>query len=133
LSGNFLAAGIMRHGSLTATPASTPQGAILSPLLANVALSVLDRRRTRVRYLRALEEERFEQLPAGAYRRTFLRGYANFLGLDADAFVDEYAARFERLEGAERVALPVPARVRRLPGARHSRQRPCSRSRWPPG
>jgi RNA-directed DNA polymerase len=40
----FLAAGIMRHGSLAATPSGTPQGAVLSPLLANIALSVLDRR-----------------------------------------------------------------------------------------
>ena len=40
----FLGAGIMReHGSLAATPSGAPQGAILSPLLANVALSVLDR------------------------------------------------------------------------------------------
>ena len=41
----FLAAGIMReHGTLAATPSGTPQGSGLSPLMANIALSVLDRR-----------------------------------------------------------------------------------------
>jgi RNA-directed DNA polymerase len=41
----FLAAGVMRElGSVTATPSGTLQGSSLSPLLSNIALSVLDRR-----------------------------------------------------------------------------------------
>jgi RNA-directed DNA polymerase len=44
LTRRFLGAGIMReHGTLAATPSGTPQGSILSPLMANIALSVLDR------------------------------------------------------------------------------------------
>jgi RNA-directed DNA polymerase len=40
----FLGAGIMReHGALAATSSGTPQGSGLSPLMANIALSVLDR------------------------------------------------------------------------------------------
>ena len=45
-------------------------------------------------YLKALEEERFDRLPAGFYRRSYLREYAAFLGLDAERFVAEYEARF---------------------------------------
>ena len=45
------------------------------------------------RYLRALEEERFELLPGDAYAKAFLRSYAGFLGLDAKAFADEYQTR----------------------------------------
>jgi cytoskeleton protein RodZ len=48
----------------------------------------------RSRYLRALEEEDFESLPADTYVRGFLRSYADFLGLDGQLFVDEYNSRF---------------------------------------
>jgi hypothetical protein len=47
----------------------------------------------RVRYLRALEDERFEQLPSPTYVKGFLRTYAEYLGLDGQLYVDEYASR----------------------------------------
>ena len=50
--------------------------------------------RIRERYLAALEEERFELLPARAYAKGFLRGYAEFLGLDGRLIVAEFNARF---------------------------------------
>lgn len=45
--------------------------------------------RIRAKYLRALEDERFEVLPGDAYARAFLRDYAEELGLDAQQLVDE--------------------------------------------
>jgi RNA-directed DNA polymerase len=43
----FLKAGVLAEGSFFRTDIGTPQGGILSPLLANVALSALDERYTR--------------------------------------------------------------------------------------
>ncbi len=40
----FLRAGVMSEGQFSRTEAGTPQGGILSPLLANIALAVLDER-----------------------------------------------------------------------------------------
>src|SRR5262245_50675888 len=48
----------------------------------------------RGKYLRALEEEHFGALPAETYVRGFLRGYAEYLGLDGQLYVDEYDSRF---------------------------------------
>jgi cytoskeleton protein RodZ len=48
----------------------------------------------RAKYIRALEEEDFTAIPGDAYIRGFLRTYADYLGLDPDVYVDEYASRF---------------------------------------
>jgi cytoskeletal protein RodZ len=48
----------------------------------------------RGKYLRALEEEHFDVLPAQTYVKGFLRSYAEYLGLDGQLYVDEYNSRF---------------------------------------
>ena len=48
----------------------------------------------RGKYLRALEEEAFETLPAQTYVKGFLRSYADYLGLDGQLYVDEYNSRY---------------------------------------
>ena len=48
----------------------------------------------RGKYLRALEDEQFEVLPAQTYVKGFLRTYAEYLGLDGQLYVDEYNSRY---------------------------------------
>ena len=78
----------------------------------------------RARYLRALEEESFEALPAQTYVKGFLRTYADYLGLDGQLYVDEYNSRFV-VEGQEDAA-PI---ARRPPAGRSRRDRGRPRSR----
>jgi len=61
----------------------------------------------RAKYLRALEEEHFDVLPAETYVKGFLRSYAEFLGLDGQLYVDEYESRF-----AEDAFVDAPVRRR---------------------
>jgi hypothetical protein len=61
----------------------------------------------RGKYLRALEDEQFDVLPAQTYVKGFLRSYAEYLGLDGQLYVDEYNSRF--VVGEEE----SPARPRR--------------------
>ena len=55
----------------------------------------------RAKYLRALESEEWELLPGPTFVKTFLRTYAEALGLDAKLLVDEYKLRHERLSDTE--------------------------------
>jgi hypothetical protein len=74
-----------------------------------------ERTKIRPKYLRALEDERFDILPAPTYVRGFLRSYAEALGLDGQPFVDEYNSRFTVGED------DAPLRARRVPVQRRDR------------
>ena len=88
-----------------------------------------DRTKIRARYLRALEAEDWEVLPAPAYVRGFLRTYGGVLGIDGEALADEFRRTYE--EPGVISAAPEPAlRDRRLPGpSRAPGSRPPSRGR----
>jgi hypothetical protein len=66
----------------------------------------------RSKYIRALEEEDFTAIPGDAYIRGFLRTYADYLGLDGEVYVDEYASR--NISSWHDELPPRPAR-RRVP------------------
>jgi cytoskeleton protein RodZ len=70
--------------------------------------------KVRAKYLRALEEERFDVLPAETYVKGFLRTYAEYLGLDGQLYVDEFNSRFARTEDPM-LAPSTPQRPRPRP------------------
>lgn len=80
------------------------------------------RTKVRAKYLRHLEEERFDQLPGHAYTKGFLQVYADALGLDGRLYVEEYNSRYVAgEEGAPRVPRsPSSARQRRRRERRES-------------
>jgi hypothetical protein len=83
-----------------------------------IELSEVERvTKIRTKFLLAMEEERWEALPAPVYARSFLSTYAQFLGLDDQALVDQYRRTVEGVDRAE----PIPHTVLR-PGALRSRR-----------
>jgi len=68
----------------------------------------------RAKYLRALEDEQFDVLPAQTYVKGFLRSYSEYLGLDGQLYVDEYNSRFvvgeEESPARPRRSAPPPSR-----------------------
>jgi cytoskeleton protein RodZ len=55
----------------------------------------------RAKYLRALENEEWDLLPGPTYVKSFLRTYADALGLDGKLLIEEYKLRHERLSDVE--------------------------------
>jgi len=76
----------------------------------------------RAKYLRALENEEWDLLPGPTYVKSFLRTYAESLGLDGRLLVEEYKLRHERLSDVE--LQPIAPRSESARGGRGRRRRP---------
>lgn len=51
---------------------------------------IADDSKISIRFLRAIEKERFDLLPGGIFNRSFVRQYARYLGMDEEVAVREY-------------------------------------------
>jgi hypothetical protein len=79
----------------------------------------------RAKYLRALENEEFGMLPGPTFVKTFIRTYAELLGLDPHRLVDEYRAHYESAGEIEQLQPLGP------PGSRSRDRRRPPASRGP--
>jgi cytoskeleton protein RodZ len=76
---------------------------------------VADRTKISLRYLEAMEEDRFDLLPAPVFAKGFLREYARYVGLSPDEVVNHWLAvqqSGERPEGEEEEAAAASSRRR---------------------
>jgi cytoskeleton protein RodZ len=64
----------------------------------------------RAKYLRALENEEWDLLPGPTFVKSFLRTYAEALGLDARLLLEEHKLRHERLSEADLMPIAPPGR-----------------------
>jgi len=78
------------------------------------------RTKIRAKYLRALENEEWGMLPGSTFVKSFLRTYAEELGLDPHLIVEEYRAHHEEPDELELQPFATPSR----PGPPPRRYRP---------
>jgi cytoskeletal protein RodZ len=87
---------------------------------ARIDVSEIESRtKIRAKYLRALENEEWGLLPGPTFVKSFLRTYAEALGLDGKALVEEYRHSYE--PGGEATIEPGGASPARGPGGRFPR------------
>jgi transcriptional regulator with XRE-family HTH domain len=78
----------------------------------------------RPRYVQALENEEWEQLPGEVYARAFIRTYGSFLGLDGDELADEQRRESGGSRPGERLPRVDPRPRRVAPRRRAGRRIP---------
>ncbi len=88
---------------------------------------VEERTKIRAKYLRALENEEWGLLPGPTFVKTFLRTYAEVVGVDPHLLVEEYRVNHERGDEPEFQPLAPMPRERRRGGRRQAAPRPPRR------
>jgi cytoskeleton protein RodZ len=71
--------------------------------------------RIRQPILAAIEDGRFDELPGPAYSVGFIRSYATYLGLDADALVARFKTESVGATSRPRLYFPLPVRDSHVP------------------
>jgi cytoskeletal protein RodZ len=77
------------------------------------------------RMLRAIEEERFDQLPGGVFNKGFIRAYAKYLGLDEEETITGYVAALNQFNSQQwdaETPAPQPSATERSPAQPSSGQ-----------
>jgi transcriptional regulator with XRE-family HTH domain len=65
---------------------------------------IADATKVNLRYLEALEQNRFDILPGGVFNKGFIRAYARFIGADGESLVDRYLQEMAEREAREQQA-----------------------------
>src|SRR5665213_4145613 len=87
------------------------------------------RTKIRAKYLRALEEEEWNQLPGYTFTKGFLRTYADMLGLDGRALVDEFKRQYRDPSELDLAPIAPPRRDAHRAREHGGSQRLAERSR----
>ena len=61
---------------------------------------IADATKINIRYLEALEQNRFDTLPGGVFNKGFIRAYARFIGVEGETLVDSYLQEIAAREAA---------------------------------
>lgn len=72
--------------------------------------------RIRLRYLEAIEDGRFDDLPGSVYAVGFIRAYSEFLGLDTDEMVRRFKDEVAGIDRQTELHFPEPVAESRVPG-----------------
>jgi cytoskeleton protein RodZ len=120
-----VARGLSRH-NVSAIPQAIGDALREARMRQKIDITEIEAKtKIRAKYLRAMENEEFDLLPGSTFAKSFLRTYADALGLDAHRLVEEYRSQYEPRDEGD--LPPLSAQGRRPGRDRRYERRPPGR------